>query len=112
MTSGNIQIINLKRNPSLRDTLYLLPPDGDIVYIGRENKWLNLPRSKWANPFVLEREADRDAVLERYRQYVLSQPDLMAALPELHGKTLACYCAPKRCHGEVLIELYSTYVNV
>ncbi|QXV62920.1 hypothetical protein CVV72_10730 [Amycolatopsis sp. TNS106] len=26
----------------------------------------------------------------------------MARLPELCGKTLGCYCAPKPCHGDVL----------
>jgi hypothetical protein len=29
----------------------------------------------------------------------------MAALPELRGKDLACWCAPERCHGQVLLEL-------
>jgi hypothetical protein len=29
----------------------------------------------------------------------------MAALPELAGKHLVCWCAPLKCHAEVLIEL-------
>jgi hypothetical protein len=29
----------------------------------------------------------------------------MAALHELRGKELVCWCAPERCHAEVLIEL-------
>lgn len=32
-------------------------------------------------------------------------PALLAALPELRGKTLWCYCHPKSCHGDVLREL-------
>jgi len=29
----------------------------------------------------------------------------MAALPELRGKVLGCWCAPKACHGDVLVSL-------
>ena len=30
---------------------------------------------------------------------------LLAALPELQGKVLGCWCAPLPCHGDVLVEL-------
>lgn len=75
------------------------------VYIGRANPTYGLPQSKWANPFKLEREADRPIVLARYRIWLLSQADLLRDIHELHGKTLACWCAPKACHGDVLAEL-------
>jgi hypothetical protein len=29
----------------------------------------------------------------------------MAALPELKGKVLGCWCAPSACHGDVLMRL-------
>lgn len=32
-------------------------------------------------------------------------PDLLAALPELYGTVLGCYCAPRPCHGDVLAQL-------
>lgn len=72
------------------------------VYIGRP--------SKWGNPFPVpsrgyDREADPDRILERYEAHVRSRPELMAALPELRGKVLGCWCAPKRCHGDVLLRL-------
>jgi hypothetical protein len=28
----------------------------------------------------------------------------MAALPELRGKQLLCFCAPQACHGHVLVK--------
>jgi hypothetical protein len=31
--------------------------------------------------------------------------ELLAALPELAGKTFGCWCAPRPCHGEVLARL-------
>lgn len=67
------------------------------VYIGRP--------SKWGNPFMIGPDGSRKEVIEKYRQWIQTQPDLMAALPELRGKTLGCYCAPLPCHGDVLAEL-------
>ena len=41
-----------------------------------------------------------------YREYLKECPDLMAALPELRGKNLACFCAiDQPCHADVLLEL-------
>lgn len=67
------------------------------VFIGRS--------SKWGNKFVIGRDGTRSEVIEKYRAWILKQPHLMAALEELRGKVLGCWCHPKRCHGEVLVEL-------
>jgi hypothetical protein len=58
-----------------------------------------------SNPFVIGRDGSRDEVIMKYRAWIVRQPALMAALQELHGKDLVCWCAPERCHAEVLIEL-------
>jgi hypothetical protein len=44
-------------------------------------------------------------VVARYREYLLSRPDLMALLPGLRGKRLGCWCAPEPGHAEVIAEL-------
>lgn len=75
------------------------------LYIGRENKTYYLKASKWANPFVIRREVDRASVLEKYRIYVLNNPELYNSLEELNGKTLGCWCVGKKCHGHILKEL-------
>ena len=75
------------------------------VYIGRANPRYRLPRSKWANPFKIGPDGDREQVIAKYRAYVLSRPDLVAARPELQGKVLGCWCAPPPCHGDVLADL-------
>ena len=67
------------------------------VYIGRP--------SKWGNPFVIGRDGTRDDVIARYEAWLLEQPELVDALPELAGKTLGCWCAPRACHGDVLARL-------
>lgn len=67
------------------------------VYIGRP--------SKWGNPFKIGRDGNRDEVIEKYRNYILSNESLIKDICELKGKTLGCWCHPKLCHGDVLSEL-------
>ena len=47
-------------------------------------------------------------MIAMYHRWLLQQPNLLAALPELRGKDLVCWCAPERCHGDILIELANT----
>ena len=68
------------------------------VYIGRPGKW--------GNPFKLENEARRAMVIAEYRSWLLQRPQLVEdAKRELRGKVLGCWCAPKPCHGDVLLEI-------
>jgi hypothetical protein len=76
------------------------------VYIGRR-QWCGkelFGASPWANYFSVRRYG-RDGALARYEQKMRSSPELMARLPELEGKVLACWCAPAPCHGDVLLQL-------
>lgn len=68
------------------------------VYIGRP--------SKWGNPFEIGKDGNRQEVIEKYRQYLFKNPHLVKeAQKELKGKTLACWCAPQACHGDILLEI-------
>lgn len=40
-----------------------------------------------------------------YRARLPARPDLLALLPGLRGKALACRCAPELGHADVLAEL-------
>ena len=51
-------------------------------------------RTKWGNPFKEGRDGTRDEVIAKYEAWIKTQPALMAALPELRGKVLGCWCAP------------------
>ena len=78
------------------------------VYIGRRIVWHPeiYPHSKWANPFKIGKDGTREEVITKFRQYILTRPDLLAAIPtELKGKTLGCWCKPDACHGDVYVEL-------
>ena len=67
------------------------------VYIGRP--------SKWGNPFTIGKEGTREEVIKLYEEYLMGNAELLGALPELRGKDLVCFCAPKACHGDVLLKL-------
>jgi hypothetical protein len=67
------------------------------VYIGRP--------SKWGNPFVVGKHGSREQVIERYEAWLLGREELVAALGELRGKVLGGWCAPRACHGDVLVRL-------
>lgn len=71
-------------------------PPRDAVYIGRP--------SKWGNPFPIGPNCTRAQSIAKYEQYLLNSPELLAALPELKGKDVVCFCAPLPCHGDVLIK--------
>lgn len=67
------------------------------VYIGRGGKW--------GNPFVIGKDGDREVVIKKYKEYLLSNKELLESLKELEGKVLGCYCKPYGCHGDVLVEM-------
>jgi Domain of unknown function (DUF4326) len=63
------------------------------------------PAADRVYPFVIGRDGSRDQVIAKYHAWIARQPALMAALHELRGKNLVCWCAPERCHADVLLEL-------
>jgi hypothetical protein len=67
------------------------------VYIGRP--------SQWGNPFTIGKDGTREEVIAKYREWISDQPLMIARLRNLKGKILGCWCHPKPCHGDVLIEL-------
>lgn len=73
------------------------------VYVGRP--------SKWGNPYVMRAERDRQEVIEKYDRWLQTRPELLAALPELRGKDLVCYCAPRGCHADVLLRMANEVIE-
>lgn len=74
------------------------------VYIGRGSKWGN-PYSHLPNTKAEFKTETREEAVEMYRKWLITQPDLVGCLRELKGKTLGCFCKPKRCHGDILAEI-------
>jgi len=76
-----------------------------ILYIGRDNPVRNIMANKWGNPFTA-REYGRASGLLKYKNYIKKKNEtLYGELGELNNKTLACFCYPKPCHGEILKSL-------
>jgi hypothetical protein len=74
------------------------------VYIGRQTR-TGRRRSKFANPFRIERDGTREECVAKFEAYLLARPELLeAARRELRGRDLACWCAPELCHGHVLLR--------
>ena len=67
------------------------------VYIGRP--------SKWGNPFVVDKHGARGECIALYERWLRENAALFAALDELRGLVLGCWCAPHACHGDVLARL-------
>lgn len=77
-------------------------PQRSFVYIGRP--------SIFGNPFRLRNPKDdqeRAVVLDRFRQYFLERittdTTFRAQVETLRGQDLGCWCAPRTCHGEVIL---------
>ena len=72
------------------------PQDGD-VRIDR--------MTKWGNPFKMGIDGTREEVIEMYKDYIQDNLFLIEELKKLRPKRLLCWCAPKACHGDVLVEM-------
>lgn len=81
------------------------------VYIGRGSKWGN-PFSHLNNTKAQFKTVSREESVEQYRDWIQTQPDLLADIHELRGKTLCCYCKPKACHGDILAEIADSLGSV
>jgi len=81
-------------------------------------------RTPFGNPFVVGTHGDAKACVDRFRDLltglirmypvpcpayldqVAIKESILARLPELRGKDLACWCKPGApCHADVLLEL-------
>lgn len=83
---------------------------------GAKGEYVGRP-SPLGNPFPLEREADRDTVIDKYeawlRQRVTSGDKkvvdelrrLRRLAEEREELVLTCWCAPRRCHADVVKRL-------
>lgn len=78
------------------------------VYIGRGRCPRTGELGKWGNPYSIGSDGTRKEVIEKYKNYVLTHPEMLEDLHELRGKVLGCWCKPKRCHGDILAELSDT----
>lgn len=75
----------------------------DFVYIGRGSQWGNPYRIGDSHPET-GRPMNRDDVCDLFERHELSRWIGSVGLRELQGKTLICFCHPRRCHGHSLAK--------
>ena len=74
-------------------------PEG-AVYVGRP--------TMWGNPFVVGKDGSQGECVELYREWISSPAGQVIATRArrwLRDKDLVCWCAPKPCHADVLLEI-------
>lgn len=105
------------------------------VYIGRANGRKGLKASKWANPHKISdvrhgpnEIIGRERALLQYTDDLFWGPKryLLAELPELRGRALACWCRhdgvpmtngvtdegpDNRCHGDLLVSYLDQWID-
>jgi len=76
------------------------------IYIGRGSKWGNpfthIKNKETKAEFIVD---SRSEAITKYKEWISNQPELLNALEELRDKRLGCFCKPKACHGDILVEL-------
>lgn len=98
--SKKTAVVNLKgRKPQIiKEEVYC----GRNMYMGG---W-KLKQSKYFNPFKVGKDGDLGTVIKKYKKYLNENESLTKGIKEeLKGKILACWCAPAKCHCDVLAEL-------
>jgi hypothetical protein len=81
------------------------------ILIDRTTVWGN-PYSHKDGTLAKYRVKTRSEAIQKYREYILDNPELLARLPELRDKVLGCWCKPAACHGDVLEELANRKINL
>ena len=80
------------------------------VYIGRG--------SYWGNPYPINESIGdtREVVIAKYKYYLreLYKEDKAKFIKELSllsGEKLSCFCKPKPCHGDVIVEVWEILIG-
>jgi hypothetical protein len=86
-----------------------------VVFVKTETGKERYPKqdSIWANPFKIDKDNERENLIDKYRTYIFDklekEPQLRVELKKLQSKSLGCWCKPEACHGDVLLEAIEKY---
>lgn len=84
------------------------PHPGKVVNVTRDRCEVYIGRGKgsiFGNPFPMSETRDRDFVIAMFTDYLMKTPSLLSKLHTLKDKVLGCFCAPKLCHGDMIVWL-------
>ena len=96
--------IENKEDEQQRTTVVNMHKDEYDVYIGRAGRGQT---GDFGNPFDVRRFG-RSNSLYRYHEYFLerikNEPGFKEKVLALKGKRLGCFCAPRQCHGDIIVR--------
>lgn len=76
-----------------------------VVHCKKDSYDVLIDRSTpYGNPFIIGVDGDRDEVCKKYKDLLESSPELQELVMKLEGKLLGCWCKPKKCHGDIIVE--------
>jgi hypothetical protein len=111
LLNGNAVVVREnKKAGQYVDTVAQWAEDAGLkVYCGRANFHTGHKKSKWLNPYSVQK-LGRDEALRLHRETL--SDELKDQVGELKGKALSCWCSPEKCHCDYLAELANAKVNV
>ncbi len=75
------------------------------VYIGRAG---HNQDGYFGNPISLTNENERPKCVSEYKTYfydrIANDSEFKSRIEALRNKRIACFCAPKLCHGMIIVE--------
>lgn len=87
------------------------------IYIGRGSYWGNpythIKGKSTKAAYIVD---TREEAILKYKEYLreLYKQDkdtFMKELESLSGKTLGCFCKPKSCHGDTIVEVWEKLIG-
>ncbi len=91
--------------------------DPNTILVGRQSEF-------WGNPFPVGKNWTRSNAIMAYVKWLATgevngkkcfkakRAKVLENISTLKGKTLACHCAPKRCHAEVLALVANEFCTI
>lgn len=83
------------------------------VYIGRAGHGQD---GYFGNPYSVAKDGGREQAVILYEKYFLNRlridPEFAAKIELLRGKILGCFCAPERCHGDIIANYLENAMKV
>lgn len=77
----------------------------NAVYVGRPTKWGN-PYSHQNNTLAQFKVENKAEAIAAFRDMVRADPEFQNEIVlALSGKDLVCFCAPRPCHADILLEI-------
>lgn len=68
------------------------------IFIGRPGRY--------GNPYIVGVHGERGRCVKLFEKLLDANPQLHAQIKEeLRGKDLVCFCAPRPCHGDILLKI-------